>query len=279
MPSAGDIYYHALSGAGEDIGKAIQLNILRNQKQKAAITQDMAILDRLSQMPDPTDPTGKKTLVDQKKMMALRQLKGAQLQAAAEGEIAAIELGDKIYKSSAPIRALTQGPQTTTDESGQKWRWSGKEWIPVAGSNSQQKAEAAKQRTLDSRLKQYNLNRRLLFDSSQHEGGILQKADKNKPDKTFVPEADPDKMTHIRVGYQDEKNPGKIISKSDLEGLQDLAAQNTDDPEWSQGALKWIRDNPQDPRAAKWLDVLKSKVMGNVITEEPFEATPDESQP
>lgn len=155
--AAGDIYYHALSGAGANIGKAIEESILRAQKQKADITRDMAILDRLSQMPDPTDPTGTKTLVDEKKMIALRHLKGSQLQAAAEGEIAAIQLGQQIYKSSAPIRSLMSGPQTTTDESGRQWRWTGREWVPIPKGKEAKEPIDAPTKKLTSTLAPYGL--------------------------------------------------------------------------------------------------------------------------
>jgi hypothetical protein len=295
MAGAGDIYYHALSGFGENIGKGLAENIQRHRKEQQLTMYDLSRLDELEQMKDPTDPKGEKPLVSPQKILHLRQLKGSQLDAAMKGEMDMLKLGETMYKAAAPIRkqiendkALEQGPITQKDESGRVWRFSGKQWVPVAGGNqdaAEQKKVTAQQKALDSRLKQYNLNRRLLFDSSQHEGGTIKKTDpkgENKPaSKEFIPEGDYDKATHLRVGFRsstdtDKGNPGVIVSKPDIESLQDLAAKTTDDPEWTQGALKWIRENQKDPRAAKWYEVVKRKIMGSAPAETE-QAAPDDT--
>jgi len=129
----------------------------------------------------------------------------------------------------------------------------------IKSDQAKGKAFSAQQKNLDSSLKSVGLNRLKLFDSTQHEG-VIEKRDPKTGKVTFTPS---DKADHIRIGYVDEQHPGKVIPIDDFNNYLRMAAAATPEPRKTASVLKFIQDNPNDPRVPRLHAWLKKQVLAS----------------
>jgi hypothetical protein len=269
----GDRYiYQGLSDLGGGISEGIDAFTKKHQE----ITIADEVMQQLAQTPDPSDPEGKRTVVDPKTYERFLAAKGNQRAAVAEGLLQKIAISSKLNRQATDqmdseslrryrlqsgnadmLRAQAGGGGMPTEAPTQGYKW-------VKGARGWYESKAAAEKPPDTK-KLFGLTQAEFLDSTKTKRGFIVPAgegDKDADGNATSFKGDPN-GTYIQISGGTENKPVSPIMtvgefeahKSKVLGTPDGATRPQLSPR-DQQAIEWAKANPDDPRSAKILQRL-----------------------